>query len=139
MSILTWFCSTLLLASTWLSSTEDGSLAAGGRVERPITLSTPCQDSITSEYTSCSYAVTLWTLLALMMTGLSGLESLPRVEEKLKGRRKGKRRFRWGEAGGRRAASTSTSRGGMLTVSIRSLVASSHSKGVVVAPTTTRH
>ena len=85
--------------------------------------------------------MTLWTLLALMMTGLSGLESLPRVEEKLKGRRKGKRRLRWGEAGGRRAASTSTSRGGMLrlTGSIRSLVASSHSKGVVVAPTTTRH
>ena len=80
----------------------------------------------------------MWTLLALMMTGLSGLESLPRVEEKLKGRRKGKRRFRWGEAGGRMAASTSTSRGGMLTVSIRSLVAS-HSKGEVVAPTTTPH
>ena len=83
--------------------------------------------------------MTLWTLLALMMTGLSGLESLPRVEEKLKGRRKGKRRFRWGEAGGRRAASTSTSRGGMLTGSIRSPVASSYSKGVVLAPTTTRH
>ena len=65
----------------------------------------------------------MWTLLARMMTGLSGLDSLPRVEEKLKGRRKGKRTFRWGEAGGRRAASasTSTSRGGMLTGSIRSL------------------
>ena len=63
----------------------------------------------------------MWTLLARMMTGLSGLVSLPRVEEKLKGRRKGNRTFRWGEAGGRRAASTTTSRGGMLTVSIRSL------------------
>ena len=111
-----------MLASTWLSSTEEGSLAAGGRVESPITRSTPCQDNIlTSQYSSCSYGVTLWTLLARMMTGLSGLVSLPRVEEKLKGRRKGNRTFRWGEAGGRRAASTRTRSGGMLTVSIRSL------------------